>query len=65
MRRLISAKYFRVRLPVGAKRDLAILAKARYQSTCAVARQAIMAEIEKARPVISPSTVERLEPEAA
>jgi hypothetical protein len=52
-----------VRLPVGAKQELALLAKSRYQSACAVARQAIMAEIEKAkRPrVILPSTVETLD----
>ena len=38
-----------VRLPVGAKQELALLAKSRYQSPCSLARQAIMAEIEKAQ----------------
>ena len=46
--RLTTAKYFR-RLPVGAKQELALLAKSRYQSPCSLARQAIMAEIEKAQ----------------
>ena len=38
-----------VRLPVGAKQDLALLAKSKYQSVGSIARQAIMAEIEKAQ----------------
>ena len=38
-----------VRLPQGARSELAKVAASRYVSACAVARQAIMAEIEKAR----------------
>jgi hypothetical protein len=38
-----------VRLPEGAREELASLAKRRYTSTCALARQAIMAELERAR----------------
>jgi predicted transcriptional regulator len=38
-----------VRLPEGTRKELAEIAKRRYQSTCAFARQAIMRELELAR----------------
>ncbi len=38
-----------VRLPEGTKQELAKLAAQRYQSANSIARQAIMAEVEKAR----------------
>jgi hypothetical protein len=38
-----------VKLPEGARKELARIAERRYQSACSIARQAIMAEIEKAR----------------
>ena len=38
-----------VHLPEGTRQELASVAKRRYQSTCAFARQAIMRELERAR----------------
>jgi predicted transcriptional regulator len=44
-----------VRLPKGARQELMKIADRRYQSACAIARQAIMAEIEKARQEMKPA----------
>jgi len=47
-----------VRLPEGARRELAKLAKSRYQSACAVARQAIMREIDASKSQLQISGVD-------
>jgi hypothetical protein len=47
--RLTSLKSFRCVCPEGTRKELAEIAKRRYQSTCAFARQAIMKELELAR----------------
>jgi hypothetical protein len=46
-------EYIQVKLPMGAKEALAKLASTRYESTASLARKAIMAEIEKAKPKVA------------
>jgi predicted transcriptional regulator len=42
-------EYIQVKLPDGAKEDLAKIAAQRYQSVCSVARQAIMEVIDRTK----------------
>jgi hypothetical protein len=49
MRKPLFPEVLPVKLPEGACEELAKMAARRYTSSCAVARQAIMAQIEKSK----------------